>query len=116
MVSALAVSAFGGWYHNIREFPDMGLTAPEMVSTLAPAVALVAWWLIRPGLAAWWATLAWISLNLVVGAVLSVLPLPVLPFAPEQTSEHYLSHLLYGITQIPALYSLWLTRRATVTS
>lgn len=110
LVAALSVSAFGGWYHNVQEFPDMGLMAPEMVSTIAPAAILAVWWLIRPGRAVWWATLAWIALNLVVGAVLSVLPLPILPFTPAQTAEHYMSHLLYGVTQTPALYGLWITR------
>lgn len=36
IVLAPAISAFGGWYHNIQEFPGMSLTAPEMVSTVAP--------------------------------------------------------------------------------
>jgi hypothetical protein len=41
--------------------------------------------------------------QLVGGAVISVLPLPFLPFIPEQTLEHYLSHVFLGITQIPLI-------------
>jgi len=39
--------------------------------------------------------------QLIGGAILSVLPLPFLPFAPAQTVDHYLSHVILGITQIP---------------
>ena len=38
-----------------------------------------------------------------VGGTLSVLPLPVLPFEPEQTLRHYSFHLLYAATQVPLL-------------
>jgi len=38
-----------------------------------------------------------------VGGALSVLPLPVLPFEPEQTLRHYSFHLLYAAAQIPLL-------------
>lgn len=42
------------------------------------------------------------SLHLVGGA-LSVLPLPFLPFAPEQSPKHYAFHGLYALTQIRLL-------------
>src|SRR5439155_23954966 len=41
--------------------------------------------------------------HLVGGAILSVLPLPFLPFAPAQTADHYLSPVVLGITQIPLI-------------
>ena len=44
--------------------------------------------------------LAWALLNLLGGAVLSVLPLPFLPFVPEQSLRHYSFHLLYGLTHV----------------
>jgi hypothetical protein len=47
--------------------------------------------------------LAWALLNLLGGAVLSVLPLPFLPFVPEQSLRHYSFHLLYGLTQVPLI-------------
>jgi hypothetical protein len=80
-----------------------------MAMTLAPNLLLIVGWLVVPGKGMWWATLIWITLNLVVGAVLSVLPLSIWPFTPDQSTGHYMSHLLYAITQLPALYALWLT-------
>ncbi len=49
------------------------------------------------------AIVAWAALNLVVGGVLTVLPLPGLPFAPEQSVTHYVAHLVYGLGQVPLL-------------
>ena len=43
------------------------------------------------------------ALNL-LRAVLTFFPLTVLPFAPEQSVRHYLYHVLYAATQLPALY------------
>lgn len=107
MVAALGVATLGGVYHNSREFPGMPLTAPEMLSVIVPAVLLLIGWLARPGRALWWATLVWVGLlNLMVGAVLTVLPLPVLPFEPEQSWSHYTTHLIYAAAQVPALYLL----------
>ena len=37
------------------------------------------------------------------GGVLSVLPLPIWPFAPSQTVSHYVVHGVYVIAQIPLL-------------
>jgi len=47
------------------------------------------------------AILGWAVLNLVIGGVLTVLPLPVLPFVPEQSLNHYLAHVLYAAGQVP---------------
>ncbi len=49
------------------------------------------------------AIVAWAALNLVVGGVLTVLPLPGLPFAPELSVTHYVAHLVYGLGQVPLL-------------
>lgn len=114
LLGGLAVSTLGAWFHNALEFSDMPILAPEMLSIFIPSITLAAWWLIRPGRIVWWATLAWVALNLLVGAVLSVLPIPIWPFAPEQSFSHYLTHLLYGVTQIPALYALWRGRSKKV--
>lgn len=109
LVLALGLSAFGAWYHNIQE--GFATLAPETLAALAPATGLAVWWSSRPGRTVWWATLIWVGpLNLLVGAVLSVLPLAVWPFLPQQTSSHYAAHLVYLLAQLPALYGLWLTR------
>lgn len=107
MLAALALSTLGGWVHNIREFPSIGAVAPEMVATWLPAVALGVWWLVRPSRAARWTIIAWALLNLVLGAALSVLPLSIWPWTPEQSGSHYASHLFYAVLQIPLLVVAW---------
>lgn len=109
---ALAVSAFGAWYHNLQEgFPTL---APETLAALVPATGLAVWWSLRPSRLLWWATLIWVGLlNLIVGSVLSVLPLVIWPFVPDQTASHYTAHLVFLLAQLPALYALWLTRRGS---
>lgn len=109
LVLALGVSAFGAWYHNVQE--GFATLAPETLAALVPASGLAVWWSLRPGRLLWWATLIWVGpLNLIVGSVLSVLPLAIWAFVPEQTSSHYTAHLLYLLAQLPALYALWVTR------
>lgn len=112
VVLGLVISAVGGWAHNSLE--GFSPLSGEMAMTLAPALLLIVGWIVVPGRALWWASLAWIVLNLVVGAVLSVLPLPIWPFTPDQSLGHYGSHLLYAVSQLPALYALWLTREEMV--
>jgi hypothetical protein len=107
MVVALGVSTAGAVYHNLLEFPGMSLGAPEMLAAVLPATILAIGWLVRPGRALWWATLVWVvALNLVVGAILTVLPIPILPFSPEQSWDHYAAHILYALAQLPAVYLL----------
>jgi hypothetical protein len=43
------------------------------------------------------------------GAIISVLPLPILPYVPDQSVQHYISHVGYGIAQLPLI---WVTSRA----
>jgi hypothetical protein len=40
-------------------------------------------------------------LNLVGGGILSVLPLGLFTFQPEQSLRHYAIHVTYGVAQIP---------------
>jgi hypothetical protein len=49
------------------------------------------------------ALVAWVLLNLVAGGVLSVLPLAILPFVPEQSGGHYAAHVMYAVAQVPLL-------------
>lgn len=107
VILGLVVSALGGWAHNALE--GFSFLSVEMAMTLVPALALIIGWLVAPSRPLWWASMIWVGLNLVGGAVLSVLPLPVFPFTPDQSVGHYLSHVLYGVAQLPALYALWLT-------
>ena len=45
--------------------------------------------------------LGWGVLNLVIGGIVTVLPLPILPFAPEQSLSHYAAHVVYALGQVP---------------
>ena len=58
--------------------------------------------------------LGWTMLNL-LGGGLSVLPLPFLPFVPEQSFRHYAFHALYGLSQLPLLWlCICLVRHSSV--
>ncbi|MEV6412731.1 hypothetical protein [Kribbella sp. NPDC051718] len=70
-------------------------------------------WLTGARQAAAWASLFWGGLHLVGGAIVSVLPLPILPFDPEQSLRHYLFHVLYGVAQVPLLVVAWNSRRVS---
>ncbi len=87
--------------HNVWELPvtplDLENTGPLVV---AVALFLACWrWPSSP--AVWMLALSWALLNLLVGGIVSVLPLPVLPFVPEQTIGHYAMHVIYAAGQLP---------------
>ncbi|CAN5897663.1 hypothetical protein BH23ACT5_BH23ACT5_15930 [soil metagenome] len=111
MVGALAVSALGAWLHNGLE--GIPTWSPETMSAVLPTVVLAAWWWRGENRILRWVTVVWVlGLHLVVGALLSVLPLPIWPFVPDQDLGHYLAHILYATTQLPALHLLWRSRPA----
>ncbi len=103
--SAVACSGLGLAAHTVREFGIPGVFASE--TGLAPftfvqIAIFVLWWHWRSARPTLGLVLAATGLvQLIGGAILSVLPLPFLPFAPAQTVDHYLSHVILGITQIP---------------
>jgi hypothetical protein len=103
--AAAAISWLGLWFHNRQEFPDMTLAAPDTAVPLVITLILAGLWAIRPGPVLRWLTLAWLGLNL-LGAVVTVLPLGMLPFDPEQSWAHYSSHLVYALAQLPWLWML----------
>ena len=45
--------------------------------------------------------LTWALLNLVIGAIVTVLPLAILPFSPEQSLGHCLIHVVDTLGQVP---------------
>lgn len=111
---ALAVSWASMLFHN-QELP-LTVFAVENTGPLAFDVALLVacWW--RPSSrVVWTVTLIWGLLNMVVGGIVTVLPLPFLPFVPPQTIEHYAVHAVYTLGQVPlvllAAGSLWRLRR-----
>jgi hypothetical protein len=104
--------AWGGMViHNLADLPRLTATSPE--NTWPGAL-----WLLLLGLgsalprARWPVTLlwGWGLLNLVGGAV-SVLPLRLWPYYPEQSLRHYLFHGLYAVAQLPLLVLAQAERR-----
>ena len=102
VVLASAIAAAGMVAHNLFEFGPAFLLDPQ---TLIPhaifgLLALLAW--ARPANAVVHvALLTWALLNLVGGGILSVLPLGLFPFEPEQSLGHYGAHVIYGAAQLP---------------
>ena len=98
---ALAVSWASMLLHNQWELPLTPL-APENTGPLAVDIALlVVCWRRPRSRVVWTAILAWGLVNMLVGGLLTVLPLPVLPFVPEQTFDHYAVHVVYALGQLP---------------
>lgn len=106
LVGAVAVSWLGVFIHNLADLPGQTLLSPESAYPTLIYVVLVVGWFTPARRVADWALLIWCLLNLVGGAIISVLPLPFLPFHPEQTLKHYSFHVIYGVTQIPLLVVL----------
>jgi hypothetical protein len=101
MASALALSALAMLAHNLYELPLSPIDL-ENSGPIAFALILGVAYALRPDsklVAA--AALAWGALNLVIGGVVTVLPLSILPFAPEQSVTHYGAHVVYAIGQLP---------------
>ena len=94
-------------FHTVREFGWTGLIVPAtgFIPVVGVQFGLLArWWRSPPARRSPARWLMWTAVfQLVGGAILSVLPLPILPFAPEQTVEHYVSHLVLGLAQLPLL-------------
>ena len=89
--------------HNLYELPLSPIDI-ENSGPLAVAVGLGVAFAWRPRSRAVMAAIAaWALLNLVIGGMISVLPLSVLPFVPEQTLSHYLAHFVYTFGQVPLL-------------
>src|SRR5436309_14267494 len=90
--------------HTVREFGSPGVFA--WGTGLAPVVfaqvaIFVLWWHGRSARPTLSLVLAASGLfDLVGAAILSILPLAFLPFAPAQTVDHYLTHAILGFTQV----------------
>jgi hypothetical protein len=106
VLAATGLSWLGFFIHNVSELPARVLIGAE---TLAPTaiylMLLGAWWWFGPRVATW-LLLGWGWLQAVGGGLLSVLPIPLLPFQPEQTLRHYVMHALYAAVQVPLLITL----------
>jgi hypothetical protein len=107
------VSWLGEYGHNLFELPQLTVLSPENSLPALTALVLVGVWALEParrvgtGL-----LLAWAALHFVGGAIVSVLPLKVLPYYPAQTLAHYGAHLLYGLAQLPLILVMIVAWRA----
>lgn len=108
---ALLLAIAGMAVHTIVEFGIAGLWAfgTGMVPwTLLQGTLWLVWWR-RPAArrATAMALFGTALVQLIGGAIVSVLPLPWLPFEPEQSVPHYLSHGVLGVAQLPLLHASW---------
>ena len=116
VVVAVALAWFGLLAHNQLSLPLAPLSA-ENLGPLVVYAALGMWYVRSRGSGKARAALAgWTLLNFMVGGVLTVLPLPLLPFVPEQTVAHYAAHVVYSVTQLPLLAILMRSGPAGVDS
>ena len=110
---ALVLAWAGFVVHNFADLAGQTLLSPETLYPSLGYVAIAVLWVARARRTAAWVALGWGGLQLVGGAIISVLPLSVLPFDPEQTVRHYLFHVLYGVAQVPLLVMAWRATRRT---
>src|SRR5687767_3480779 len=99
-----ALAWFGEYLHNRLELPQLTLLSPENSGPAILFLLLFAGWSLLPyKRAVAMLMLIWAVLHLLVGAIITVIPFSSLPFYPAQTLDHYLAHLMYGITQLPLI-------------
>lgn len=103
VLAAAALSWLGLLIHNVADLPGQTLLSPESAYPAAVLTVIVALWFSAGRRVAAWLLLGWGLLHLIGGSVVSVLPLAVLPFDPEQSIRHYAFHVLYGVMQAPLL-------------
>ena len=97
-----ALSVVGLVIHQFQEFPGQYLYNLSIIGPMAAIAALLVWFVIRYQ-RGYFALLLYTLIHL-IGGVLSVFPLAFLPFVPEQSPQHYISHLLYALCQLPLIY------------
>lgn len=102
LVAALtALSWLGLFAHNSIE---LSLINPaSAIMAIVAVIFFVGWW--RLGFKRVGAALLvfWGIGHLIGGAIITVMPFNFLPFVPPQTLTHYLTHVLYGLAQLPLI-------------
>ena len=110
LIAALTFLSWLGVYIHTAIELQLPVWRPEnSVPALIGLVLFLGWWRDAQRRRLWtWVLLAWTAGgHLIMGALLSVLPLPFFPFVPEQSAGHYLSHAIYGLAQLPLIWMLW---------
>ncbi len=107
------VSWLGMVIHNAVELPHMPFYRPEYLFPALLSLGLYLAWRGQPHRRKTWGWLlfVWAGIHFVIGAMLSAIPLQIWPFSPEQSLGHYLSHVIYGLAQLPLMWALWRINR-----
>jgi hypothetical protein len=100
VVAAAVIGWLGLLVHNVADLPDQTLLSPETLWPSVVTAVLLTLYATGAVRLAGIGLFGWALLNL-VGGTFSVLPLPGLPFEPEQSLRHYSFHLVYAATQVP---------------
>lgn len=114
LIGSTVIAWAGFFIHNVADLPGQTLLSPE---SLWPTVITLAFLVValvpRTRLVGVWLLLVWAVLHLVGGGILSVLPIGLFPFTPDQSWQHYAFHGLYTVTQVPliAVCIAWLVAR-----
>lgn len=110
LVAALTFLSWIGLYIHTTIELQLPVWQPEnSFPALLGLLIFLGWWR-QPGRRRLWAALllGWTTIaHLLFGAILSVIPLPLWPFVPEQTAVHYFAHMIYGVAQLPLIWVLW---------
>jgi len=117
---AIVIAILGSLAHNAIEFGFGSVLRSqngELPITFLWIAGFLLWWRVRQArLPAAWFLIALALLNLIGGAIITVVPLGFLPFEPEQSFTHYVAHVIYGVAQIPALVLLLREIRVSTTA
>jgi hypothetical protein len=107
IIASVGASLLGLVIHNTLEFGAVSLL--DFASGFIPmliiegALLILGWRFPQTRRAVSAILLALALLHLIGGAIVSVLPLTFLPFEPEQSLAHYISHIIYGLLQLPLI-------------
>jgi hypothetical protein len=113
--AALELSWLGLVIHNLADLGAQALPGPETLGPTVVYLLLAAAWMTPARRTIAWLMLVLGSLHLIGGGLLSVLPIPLWPFQPEQSIAHYFLHVCYAALQVPLVVALTLHLRRSGT-
>lgn len=110
LLAALTLLSWIGLYIHTTIELQLPIWRPENSVPALVGLLLFLGWRRQPDRRRLWAglLLGWtVIAHLLLGAILSIVPLPLWPFVPEQTAVHYFAHVIYGVAQLPLIWVLW---------
>lgn len=108
MIRLLAIAWIGGWVHGIHFSPATLGAGSGVIPWLLLTIVLYLYWRRSAGSTSSLIALFLYGLVTLTGAIVTVLPLSILPFAPEQSVTHYAIHAVYAACQLPLI--VWVLR------